>query len=754
MKDLIIKEFFSIVERKKVQLSIIVSLFIVLGSIYTFSFVEPIYKTSTTLILTNAIIENNSFDFQESNQIIQSEGIVNSNLFSTYSELIKSNMIMEKVKTNLKLDIELDELRKNIEVSRITDTQLMKITVKNSNPGLACEIANEIIKEFSNNIQRFYNVNIYIVDEAIIDYVPYNVNHMRDIIVFFAIAIILSIIYVVLIYKFDTTIKSEETVEKEIGLKTLISIPLVKENKKNQTGLINFENKKTMLSEAYKTLRTNVQFTNVNNKGSKIMLITSSFSSEGKSYVAANLAISFAQAGKKVILIDTDMRVSGLSKIFNIPNNLGFSNYLSGLDTNGMETTERINSFINETAIKNLNIITSGNIPPNPTELLESKKLYELVKDLSVFYDMIIFDGAPILPSSDSLILTRIATSTILVALHNKTRKDELEKTKRDIQNVGGRVIGVVLNKVKIKDYNFISPKNNKEKNIVKNNNSKIKKIKKNILIIKEKITKVIKNIKKNEIKLLTTENEKQFADTTQNFDIQNYQISDEYIKENVDISKKADIENKKQILEDKDNSSINEAKAEEKEQQDEKKQIEKGKEIIKEKIENILKFLKSKFEVLKEINKHKNEERNKRKKEQIEEEKQREEELQKQELIEKEENKIIAETREKEKLEEEKRKLEIEKIKEAERIAKKEQEEIIAEKREKEKKEKEKIKYEEKLKKEALKLEKKDKKNQEKEERRKYKEEKKIKQKEEARIQEELSEDNLYPKTKYNKNL
>ena len=144
---------------------------------------------------------------------------------------------------------------------------------------------------------------------------------------------------------------------------------------------------------------------------------------DGKSFVAANLAISYAEVGKKVILIDADMRGGRQGKLFNIPNNLGLSNFLSNLDPNGVEINELVNKFINETAIKNLNLITSGTVPPNSNELLTSTKLVDMIKDLSVFYDVVIIDGTPILTTKDSLILTRVVSSTACYA--GEVRKEQ-----------------------------------------------------------------------------------------------------------------------------------------------------------------------------------------------------------------------------------------------------------------------------------------------------------------------------------------
>lgn len=165
-----------------------------------------------------------------------------------------------------------------------------------------------------------------------------------------------------------------------------------------------------------------------------------------------------------------------VSKLFNVPNNLGLSNFLSGLDTNGIEINERINKFINESTIKNLNIITSGTIPPNSAELLSTPKLKEMIKDLSVFYDVVILDGTSTLISTDALILTRVANSTILVSDCRKTKKDDLWRAKRDIQNVGGRIIGVIINNVKMKE-NISNNENraNKLRNDIKESIRKLK---------------------------------------------------------------------------------------------------------------------------------------------------------------------------------------------------------------------------------------------------------------------------------------
>ena len=284
---------------------------------------------------------------------------------------------------------------------------------------------------------------------------PYNINHTRDILLSVLFGFLVSLGYVLVVSMLDNTVRVPADVESGVGLKTLISIPKMDKEKEESTELVTFADGKSLVSETFKTLRTNVQFSNINKKENKIMLITSCYPSEGKSYVSANLAVTFAQTGKKVILIDADMRRGRQSKVFNKPDGLGLSNYLSNLDQNGMEIHENLSGFVTETDIPNLSIITSGNIPPNPSELLDSDRLYDLIKELDSYYDMIIFDGPPILPVADSLILARIAHSTLLVALAGKTKKEELVEVKNSILNVGGRIIGVALNKVNINSYKY-----------------------------------------------------------------------------------------------------------------------------------------------------------------------------------------------------------------------------------------------------------------------------------------------------------
>lgn len=211
--------------------------------------------------------------------------------------------------------------------------------------------------------------------------------------------------------------------------------------------LITFVSPKTQISEVFRTLRTNIQFMNVD-EGLKSLLITSTVPGEGKSWVASNLAVTFAQAGKRVLLVDADMRKGRQHEIFEVNNNNGLSNYL--IMTTKNDSLNSIGDYIQTTLIDNLYIMTAGMIPPNPSELLTSQKMIDLIRYLEQIFDIVIFDGTPSTIVTDAIILSKFVDSTLIVSAHKETKIDDLNQVKRNITNVGGRIAGVVVNKMPV----------------------------------------------------------------------------------------------------------------------------------------------------------------------------------------------------------------------------------------------------------------------------------------------------------------
>ena len=210
--------------------------------------------------------------------------------------------------------------------------------------------------------------------------------------------------------------------------------------------LVTYRNPKSPVAETFRTLRTNIQFMNAK-RNLKSILITSTMPGEGKSWVSANLATTFAQAGKKVILIDADMRKGTQHKMFTVESRPGLSNYL--LDVSENETVD-ILQYVKRTGVENLYLITCGNVPPNPSELLASEGMINMVEKLKRTFDILIFDGTPGIIVTDAMIVSRLVDTTIIVAAHNETKKDNLQKVKKNLESVGASVAGVVINKVPV----------------------------------------------------------------------------------------------------------------------------------------------------------------------------------------------------------------------------------------------------------------------------------------------------------------
>ena len=211
-----------------------------------------------------------------------------------------------------------------------------------------------------------------------------------------------------------------------------------------QNEIITFTSPKSSVSEVFRTLRTNVQFMNASTE-QKSILFTSTQSGDGKSWIAANLAITFAQAGKKVIIVDTDMRRGRQHEIFDLQNNRGLSNYLI---LSVKDSQDALAEYIHPTSVDNLYVITAGIVPPNPSELLTSAKMVNLIKTLESMADIVIFDSTPSTMVTDAMAISRYVGSTIIVASYKKTKMEVLKQIKKNIENVGGKVSGVILNRI------------------------------------------------------------------------------------------------------------------------------------------------------------------------------------------------------------------------------------------------------------------------------------------------------------------
>ena len=198
---------------------------------------------------------------------------------------------------------------------------------------------------------------------------------------------------------------------------------------------------KSIAAESYRTLRTNIQYSSFFDKEYKVIVITSSEPGEGKSTTAGNLALCMAQGDKKVILIDCDLRKPSLHKKFKVSNLVGLSDVIIGKE-NLLSAIHRYN--------KNLVLLTSGKIPPNPSEMLSSKAMESLLEELKGAFDYIILDTPPVQAVTDSQILSTKADGTILVVRAERTKKDSVNNAINLLKKVNANIIGTVLNGINV----------------------------------------------------------------------------------------------------------------------------------------------------------------------------------------------------------------------------------------------------------------------------------------------------------------
>lgn len=231
MEELDLKELFTMFWNKKVQIILIVAIFVVIGIIYTIGFVTPVYTSTTTLVLAGQTSDNTATN-TTSDTITSTDLTLNSKLVGTYSELVTSDKVVRRVISNLGIDVNVEELKKNISVTSVEDTELIEISVTNENPTYAMQIANETVELFKEQVAEIYNINnVHVVDAAEEEKVPSNVNHTKDVILFAFIGIVVAVIYVLIANMLDTTIKSREEVEKLYKVPVLAEIPFNTEEK-------------------------------------------------------------------------------------------------------------------------------------------------------------------------------------------------------------------------------------------------------------------------------------------------------------------------------------------------------------------------------------------------------------------------------------------------------------------------------------------------------------------------------------------
>ena len=278
-------------------------------------------------------------------------------------------------------------------------------------------------------------VNVWIVEEAETPRHPTKPNKFRDILLGLIVGLVGGIGVAFFIEYIDHTVKSPDDLEQRFGTTILGMVPLLKDGENDIEKIVEKE-PQAVAAESYRAIRTAVLLSSAD-KPPKNILVTSMSPEDGKTVTTVNLAIAMAQSGLSVLVIDGDLRKPTIHTVFNIDNSTGVSTYLAG--ASGIDIRQ-------DETIPNLSIMTSGPIPPNPSELLGSQKMNDLMRDANERFDFVLWDSAPLLTVTDSHILSRVVDGTIIVSRAEKTTYEDIKRGLKSLEDIKANFLGIVLN--------------------------------------------------------------------------------------------------------------------------------------------------------------------------------------------------------------------------------------------------------------------------------------------------------------------
>lgn len=361
---------------------------------------------------------------------------------SSYLALVSSGPVADEiVKQNPNIGMSAEEIKGHLTASLEGDSALMKVQATASSPEAAQTLANTSLSATAkvvNDLEGSTTVRVVPLDDATLPGAPSSPNTKLNVLAGALAGLVLVFAAIFLRKAIDVKVRTRDDVTKATKTGVLGTLPETEQL--SEKNLLTNQDDHTS-QEAIRQLRTNLRFVNVDNPP-KSVLVTSSEPGEGKSTVSTSLARSLAESGQPTILIDADLRRPTIGKKFNIDAKIGLTQVLAGQ----VELAEAVRQYEDS----QLFLLPAGRIPPNPSELLGSDKMRQLVKELSSEF-MVIVDVPPLLPITDASLLSSAVDGVILVATVGKTRKEHLEEAANMLNKVGAALIGVVINRTPLK---------------------------------------------------------------------------------------------------------------------------------------------------------------------------------------------------------------------------------------------------------------------------------------------------------------
>ena len=430
----------------------------VLVFIGTFLFVTPLYESSAVFYVNNNALSVGDASFSLTTGDISAA----KSLVDSYIVILNTRTTLNDVIDYADVDRSYEELKGMISAAAVNDTEIFEIVITSADPFEAERIANAIAYILPKRISSIIDgTSAKIVDSAVVASRPSAPNYVTNTLIGFVVGLILTIVAIVLREIFDISIRTEEDVQQCSNYPVLAAVPDMAApskggyygygEKKKSSAKYTTEVKQTVTvgsgisfaaSEAYKLLRTKIQYSFAGDKNCRVIGISSALTGEGKSLTAVNLTHSLSQLGNKVLLIDCDMRRPSLPDKLPIQKKPGLSGFLSG------QTQE--DSMFQYCGIPGdeqaFHVIAAGQIPPNPVELLSSTRMSKMLKQLRSIYDYIILDLPPVGEVSDALAVAKETDGILLVARQNHCNRIALSDAIRQFEFVNSRLLGIAYN--------------------------------------------------------------------------------------------------------------------------------------------------------------------------------------------------------------------------------------------------------------------------------------------------------------------